>query len=184
MKKIIAVSTIVLVLLVGCQNNENRILDTSNLREREMNNLTNTQKEKMPIIYQALSVKEGLTALPFKMKLPKVLPFDALPFQPPTINDMSRDGKNLMVEFKTFSKGNSEKSIILMITAINSEEELDSSNSEEVKLNSGVTAYYTSNSLSFNSDGVSYNIAYTNGEIPKEQHKNEIMEIANQMIEQ
>ncbi|CAM3913365.1 hypothetical protein GCM10009865_54330 [Aeromicrobium ponti] len=158
MKQIITVSALILFFLVGCQNNDNGTLDTSKLTEIQMNDVSDAQKEKMPITYEATSVKEGLSALPFEIKLPEKLPFDAKPFQPPTINDMSRDGKKLMVEFKTTSKGNAEQPIILMITALNSEEDLESSNSEEVKLNNEETAYYTNKSLSFNRDGVSYTI--------------------------
>ncbi|KQL18421.1 hypothetical protein ACFFHH_12990 [Cytobacillus solani] len=184
MKRIITVSAFVSFLLVGCQFNESGTLDTSKLKEIEMNDVTDTQKERMPIIYQAPSVKEGLSAIPFKMTLPEILPFNAEPFQPPTINDMSHDGKQLMVEFKTSSKSNSGKSIILMITAINSEVESDHSSSEGVKLSSDVIAFYTNKSLSFHLDGVSYTVTYMNDEIPKEQHKNEIIDIAKQIIEQ
>lgn len=181
MRKILF-STLLLLLLVGCQNTDNGTLDTSKLTEVEMNDITDAQKEKMPITYQASSVEEGISALPFEIKLPDNLPFEAQSFQPPSIDDMSRDGKNLMVEFKTSSKGNAEKPVILMIKATNSEEELDSSNSEKVKLNHDLVAYYTNMSLSFSKEGITYIITYINDEISKEQHKNEITDIANQMI--
>ncbi|MEK3822483.1 hypothetical protein MKY20_25740 [Cytobacillus sp. FSL W8-0315] len=181
MKKIL-ISTLFLFLLVGCQNTDNGTLDTSKLTEVEMNDVTDAQKKKIPITYQAPSVEEGISALPFEIKLPDNLPFEAQSFQPPTIDDMSRDGKNLLVEFKTSSKGNTENPVILMIKATNSEEELNSSNSEEVKLNHDVAAYYTNKSLSFSKDGIAYTITYINDEISKEQHKDEIKDIANQMI--
>ncbi|WP_102272112.1 hypothetical protein [Cytobacillus massiliigabonensis] len=149
-----------------------------------MNDVTETQKERMPITYQAPSVKEGLSALPFKMALPDILPFNAQPFQPPTIQDMSRDGKQLMAEFKTASKSNAGKSIILMITAINRDADSDRSNSEEVKLSRDVIAFYTNKTLSFHLDGISYTVTYMNDDIPKEQHKNEIIDMAKQMIDQ
>ncbi|WP_335454993.1 hypothetical protein [Cytobacillus firmus] len=60
----------------------------------------------------------------------------------------------MIVEFKTSTKGNTENPVILMIKATNSEEELDSSNSEEVKLNYEVVAYYTNKSLSFIKKGI------------------------------
>lgn len=122
MKKIL-ISILFLFSLVGCQNNDNGTLDTSKLTEVKMSDVTDEQKEKMPITYQAPSVKEGLAALPFEMKLPGDLPFDAQSFKPPIIDDMSRDGRNLMVEFKTSSKENAVKPIILMITAANSEKD-------------------------------------------------------------
>ncbi|MED3575545.1 hypothetical protein [Cytobacillus praedii] len=182
MKKIITLATIFLFFLVGCQK-ESRTLDTSKLTLIEMDDLTEAQKEKLPIIYQAPSVNEGLSALPFEMTLPETLPFDAQPFQSPTINDMSHDGKQLMVEFKIFSKSSSGKRISLMITAINSDVESDPSSSEEVKLSSDVIAFYTNKSLSFHLDGVFYTVTYMNDDIPKEQHKSEIIDVANQMIE-
>ncbi|WP_313802845.1 hypothetical protein [Cytobacillus sp.] len=184
MKNIITIAAIVLFLLVGCQNIQNGTLDTSKLTLIEMNDVTDAQKEKMPVTYQAPSVKEGLSALPFEMKLPAHLPFNAQAFQPPTITDMSHDGKLLMVDFKTSSKSNSGEANILMITAINSKVESDLTSSKVVKLSSGVMAYSTNKSLSFYLDGISYSITYINDDIPQEQHKNEIIDIANQMIEQ
>lgn len=184
MKKIITIAALVLFFLVGCQKNQSGSLDTSKLKEIEMNDVTDAQMEKMPVTYQAPSVKEGLSALPFEMKLPEHLPFNTQAFQPPTITDMSHDGKQLMVDFRTASKSNSGDANILMITAINSEVESNRSSSEEVKLSSGVAAFYTNKSLSFFLDGVSYTITYMNDEITREQHKNEIISIANQINEQ
>jgi hypothetical protein len=69
-----------------------------------MQDVSIEQQKNMPIAYEASTLKDGLEALPFEMKLPKKLPFDAKSFQPPFINDMAHDGKKLMVEFKTSSK--------------------------------------------------------------------------------
>ncbi|WP_174727324.1 hypothetical protein [Mesobacillus harenae] len=183
MNKILTVIfAFILSLLVGCQNAGSGSLDTTRLTKVEMPDVTDEQREKIPITYEAPSVEDGLSALPFEMKLPEKLPFEAKPFLPPTINDMSHNGENLMVEFKTSSKDNSVKPIILMITAINSEAEMDYSNSEELKLKHKVTAYYTNKSLFFYEKGITYTITYINEGLSKEQHKKDLINLANQMI--
>jgi hypothetical protein len=147
-----------------------------------MGDVTEEQAKILPITYEAPSVKVGLDALPFEMNLPEELPFDAKPFQPPVINDMSHDGKKLMVEFKTSSKTDYEQQIILMITVFNSDDSLDTSNLEQIKLKNNIDAYYANKSISFKQDGISYTIGYINENIPREQHKKEIIEIANQIV--
>lgn len=181
MKKILSVSSFILLLLVGCQDTKNRTLDTSNLKKVEMDDVAAEPKKKILITYEAPSVKAGLEALPFNMKLPEKLPFEATPFQPPTINDMSRDGKKLMVEFKAFSK-NKDDQTTLMITTFSEEVEIDITNFEQVRLKDGVVAGYSNNVLQFNKGGVSYVITYMNKNISDEQHKQEITDIANQMF--
>jgi hypothetical protein len=181
-KKIISVSALILLLLAGCQDAKSGTLDTSKLKKVQMNDVTEEQKKNLPITYEASTVKDGLDALPFEIKLPKKLPFDLKPFQPPTIMDMTNDGKKLMVEFKTFSKAKSGKPIGVMISVQNGEDGFDTTKSEEVKLNNDIVAYYSNKSLSYNQDGVFYAIIYMNDEISKEQHKKEIIDIVNQML--
>jgi hypothetical protein len=181
-KKLLSVSALILLLLVGCQDTKDWKLDTSKLTKVEMKDVTEVQAKKIPITYEAPSVKVGLDALPFEMSLPEELPFDAKPFQPPVFNDMTHDGKKLMVEFRTSSKMNDEQQIILMISVVNGDDGFDTANSEQVKLNNDVDAYYLNKSISFKQDEISYMIGYMNENISKEQHKKEIIEIANQMV--
>jgi hypothetical protein len=181
-KKLLSVSALILLLLVGCQETKNGTLDTSKLKEIEMNDVTEEQKKKIPITYEAATLKDGLDALPFEIKLPEKLPNNLKPFQPPVINDMTHEGKNLMVEFKTFKKTNTGKPLGVMVSVDNGENAYDTTNSEEVKLNKDISAYYLNKTLSFNQDGISYVILYMNDEISKEQHKEELIDIANQMI--
>jgi hypothetical protein len=178
----LSISIITLLLLVGCQDAKNVTLDTSKLKKVEMDDVTDEQRKVLPITYEAPSVKAGLDALPFEMVLPEKLPFDVKPFQPPIINDMSHDGKNLMVEFKTSSTTNDEQPIIVMVFVSNSGNGFDRSNSEQVKLKNNLVAYYLNKSLSFNRDGVLFTITYMNDNISKKQHKNELTNMANQMI--
>jgi hypothetical protein len=181
-KEILSVSILILLLLVGCQEAKNGTLDTTKLKEIEMNDITEVQKKNLPITYEASTVKDGLDALPFEMKLPEKLPFDLKPFQPPVITDMTHEGEKLMVEFKTFTKSNSGKPLGVIISVSNSEDRIDTTNSEEVKLNNDITSYYANKSLSFIQDGISYSILYMNDVITKEQHKKEMIEIAKQMV--
>lgn len=170
------------MLLVGCQTAKNDTLDTSKLNEVKMGDMTDEQKKVLPITYEAPSLRVGLDALPFELNLPEQLPFDAKPFQAPVINDMSHNGKKLMVEFKTSSKTSYEQQITLIISVMNDEIGFDPSNSETVKLNNDIDAYYSNPSISFKQDKISYTIAYMNENISKEQHKKEIIDIANQML--
>jgi hypothetical protein len=181
-KKLLTLSALILLFLSGCQVANNGTLDTSKLKKVEMKDVTEEQAKLIPITYEAPSVKVGLDALPFDMNLPEKLPFDAKPFQPPVINDMSHDGKKLMVEFKTSSKTNYEQQIILMISVFTADDGLDTTNSEQVKLKNDVVAYYLNKSISFKQDEISYTIGYINENISKEQHKQEIIEIANQIL--
>jgi hypothetical protein len=180
-KKLLSVSALILLLLVGCQESKNGTLDTSKLIEIEMNNVTEEQKKNIPITYEAATLKDGLDALPFEINLPEKLPNNLNPFQPPVITDMTHEGKNLMVEFKTFKK-TTGKPLGVMISVDNGENANDTTNSEEVKLNKDISAYYLNKTLSFNQDGIFYVILYMNDEISKEKHKEELIDIATQMI--
>lgn len=146
-----------------------------------MKDLTGDQKENVPITYEASSVKDGLEALPFEMTLPEKLPFEAEPFQPPVINDMNQDGKILTAEFRTFSKDKNEN-IIFMVRANYPVSDNQVPNAKEVKLKNNVVGKYVGNSISFQLDDVSYDVVYVNKSIPTEQHKEEIIQLANQMI--
>jgi hypothetical protein len=179
--KALSVLSLVVLLLAGCQVGNTK-LDTTKLKKVEMKDVTEDQKKYMPFTYEAPSVKVGLAALPFEMKLPKKLPFDAAPFQPPIINDMNRDGKILDVDFRAFSK-NKEENIILMVQASYPVRDSQIPTAEKIKLKNDVVGEYLANSVSFMLDDVSYNVAYVNKNIPVEQHKEEIIQIANQMIE-
>lgn len=181
MKKFMLFLILLLLVLAGCQNIKNGKLDTSKLKKVEMEDVTEEQKERMPATYEAPSVEVGIEALPFEMKLPREIPFDAHPFQPPIIDDMKHDGKLLMVNFKTFSK-NKEEQIILMIMADYPVVDYDMPNSEDITLDNGLIGKYQKNSLMFNIDNVSYTVTYVNPNIPLEQHQKEIVEMANQML--
>jgi hypothetical protein len=179
--KALSVLALVFFLLVGCQVGNNE-LDTTKLKKVEMKDVTEEQKKNMPFTYEAPSVKVGLAALPFEMKLPKKLPFEANPFQPPIINDMNRDGKILNVDFRAFSK-NKKENIILMVKASYPVRDSQIPNAEKVKLKNDVVGEYLANGVSFLLDDVSYDVVYVNKNIPVDQHKEEVMQIANQMID-
>ncbi|MGD6968769.1 hypothetical protein ACQCVP_20325 [Rossellomorea vietnamensis] len=85
-------------------------LDTSLLKEEEIRGLENMTEEErtyflswQPKAYQADTVKNALKALPFHLKLPKKLPFEA-EFVVNQINDWhfdsNTDGKDISVDFR------------------------------------------------------------------------------------
>ncbi|MFD2444849.1 hypothetical protein ACFSO7_12835 [Bacillus sp. CGMCC 1.16607] len=182
MKKILSISTLILLLLVGCQNTKNGILDTSKLSKVEMQDVSEEEENHNPVTYKAPSVKVGLEALPFEMTLPENFPFDAKPFQAPFIYDNSHDGKKVSIKFITNSK-DEEGKILLDITAFNEEFLEMSQEAEKINLNKEITGYYYENMLNFHSKGISYIVFYKNDTISKEQHKKEIVEMANQILE-
>jgi hypothetical protein len=176
LSKLLSVLAITLLLLVGCQENT---LDTSKLKKVEMQDVSKEQQKMMPITYEAKRLRDGLDALPFEVKLPEKLPFDAKPFQPPVINDMLHDGKILMVEFKTSST--TDYQVFLLISVWN--DRFETTNYELVKLKDNIEGNFINTSLNFEKSGVTYTITYMNNKISNEQRKNEIIDIANQIIE-
>jgi hypothetical protein len=135
----------------------------------------------LPITYEAPSVEVGLDALPFEINLPKKLPFDAQPFQPPVIMDMTHECKKLMVEIRTFSV-KKEENIILMVKASYPVDDSQVPNGEEVEFKNGVVGQYLGNTVSFRLEEVVYDVVYVNKNIPIEQHKEEVIQLANEMI--
>ncbi|CAG9607023.1 hypothetical protein [Pseudoneobacillus rhizosphaerae] len=178
MSKIFSITVIILLLLLGCQNPKTVKLDTSKLEKLE----EGSEDQGIPISYKAPSLKDGLNALPFKMKLPKNLPFNAKPFQPPMIYDYSYNGKIVSAEFITNSKNNEDK-ILLKISGFNHEFLEISQEAEKINLINEVTGYYYEKMLNFQSKGYSYTIVYVNDAISEQQHKKEIVNMANQILE-
>ena len=180
MKKLSFIPIILVLLLFGCQQKQNGALDTGKLEKVEQTgDATEEQLKSIPILYNVPSLKEGLDALPFEVKPPKDLPFDAMPLKM-TIEDFKHDGKELRVDFMSISK-NKDDDIIFMISVHNFKVEYAESLGEEVQLTEGVVGYYNG-TLSFEKDGIYYNIGYTNPNISQEQIKKDTMDIALQML--
>lgn len=182
MKKLITYSVLIFLLLLGCQKPEDGILDTSKLTKVEMHDVSEEQENHIPITYKAPSVKVGLKALPFEMILPEHLPFDAEPFQPSVITDQNHDGKMVSAEFITNSK-NKDNPILLKISAFNHEFLDVNQEAEKINLTNEITGYYYEKMLNFHTKGISYIIFYMNDTISKDQHKKEIVDLANQILE-
>ena len=181
MKKVWLVQMLLIVLLFGCQHVQNDLLDTSQLEKVEpTGNLTEEQLKTIPVTYNATSLEEGLDALPFKVKIPKDLPFDAVPLKISSIEDFHQDGKNIRASFITTARDHSEE-IILLIGVENFQAE-QSGSMEEVQLAKDVVAKFTGNTLFFEKDGINYTVSYINKIISSEQHKNDMIKIANQML--
>ncbi len=181
MKKILLVHMLLFVLLFGCKNVHNDLLDTSNLEKVEpTGNLTEEQLKTIPVTYNATSLEEGLDALPFKVKIPKDFPFDAVPLKISSIEDFHQDGKNVRVSFMTTAIDRTEK-ILLLIGVENFKVE-NIGSMEDVQLAKDVVAKFIGNTLFFEKDGIYYTVSYNNKNISSEQHKKDIIKIANQML--
>lgn len=180
MKKLSFILIILVLLLFGCQQKQNGTLDTSKLeKDEQTGNVTEEQLKRIPIPYIAPSLKVGLAALPFELKLPKNLPFNSMPLKM-TIEDFKHDGKELRVDLMSVSK-NKDDNIIFMISVHNFKVEYAEPLGEELQLTEGVVGYYNG-TLSFEKDGIYYNIGYTNPNISEEQIKKDTMDIALQML--
>jgi hypothetical protein len=181
MKKLWLVPMLVLFILFGCKDGNNGTLDTSKLEKVEpKGNATEEQLKNIPISYEATSLDEGLDALPFKLKMPKDIPFDAKPLIISTIEDFKHDRKNLRVSFTTTSKEKSEV-ILLMITVHNFKVEYSGSG-KDVQLSKDVVGNYNGNLLIFEKDGIYYDVSYNNKNISPVKHKKDIIKIAKQML--
>lgn len=183
MKKIISLIalSLLLVLSTGC-NSVPSSLNTKDLTKQN----NNAGDKSLPIDYTASSTKVALKAIPFKLTLPKKLPFDTKNgFQNPYIEDMKHDGKKVKVSFTAFSKKiKNGKGDILGITANNANIKYSSDGTEPVNLKNNIKGQIAGNSLSFEKDGIIYNIslAYNATKVSDEKHKNDLIDLANQMI--
>lgn len=85
------------------------------------------------------------------------------------------------MEFRTFSE-NKDENIVLMVNASYPVFDSQMPNAEEVKLKNNVVGKYLGNTVSFQLDYTNYDVVYINKNIPVEHHKEEIIKMANQMI--
>ncbi|MBP2242307.1 hypothetical protein J2Z40_002881 [Cytobacillus eiseniae] len=175
-------SLLILLLLVGCQENKSGKLDTSKLNI--IDTAYNEQGEVSFAVYEATSIKNSLKALPFKMKLPLRLPFESTEFQPARIIDMNNDGKTLVTTFDIHSK-NQEELIILKIEAYFPSDitrEPENAHYHEVELKNGIVGRKYATSIFFQVNDANFNIFYLNTQISSEQSDKELIEMANQMF--
>lgn len=163
MKKIISLFVIsaLLILSTACHSVPSS-LNTKILTKQGGNS---DGFKNMPIDYTAPSTKIALKALPFKLTLPKKLPFESLHgFQNPDITDMNQDGKhtgkNVSASFTAFSKKAKDgKMDILMISANNANIKTSSNGSQQVNLKDNIKGQLTGNDLEFERDGIRYGIS-------------------------
>lgn len=183
MKKFHYITVLLLLILVGCKNGNKEMLDTSKLEKVNLEEykLTEEEEKTLPIIYTAPSLKVGLDALPFKMKLPYTLPFEALPYQSMQIRDLKHDGKKIEVYVVTYGK-DKKSNITFWIESNHPAIDNSRLNYNELKLNHDVIGQYNNNALYFQFNDISYSIIYRNPNISEERHQKEIVNIANQII--
>jgi hypothetical protein len=181
MKKLSFIPIILVLMLFGCQQKQNGALDTSKLEKVEpTGNVTEEQLKSIPILYNVPSLKVGLDALPFEVYPPKDFPFKAMPLKM-TIEDFKHDGKELRVNFESFSK-NKEDKIIFLITVHNFKVEYPEGPGEKVELADGTVGDYMKGTLVFEKDGIYYSVGYYNPNISEEQIKEDTIDIALQML--
>ncbi|MCK6259571.1 hypothetical protein LCY76_23665 [Fictibacillus sp. KIGAM418] len=181
MKKIWLVPVLLIFILVGCNDAKNGKLDTSKIEKVvPEGNVTKEQLKNTPVSYTVSSLDVGLDSLPFDLKIPKDIPFDANPLQISTIEDFKHDGKNLRVNFTTTAKNKTDV-ILLMITVHNFKVEYSGAG-KDIELSDGVVGNYNGNTVIFEKDGIYYDISYNNKNISSQQHKKDIIKIANQML--
>lgn len=183
MKKIISLFTLsVLLILSTACNSVPSTLNTKYLTKQD----NNGRDKNMPIDYTAPSTKAALKAIPFKLTLPKKLPFESQHgFQNPDITDYDQTGKKISVSFTAFSKKVKDgKMDILTISANNANIKTNSNGSQQVNLKNNIQGQLTGNDLEFEKDGIRYGIdlAYNVTKANKDQLKKDLIDLANQMI--
>ncbi|WP_088043258.1 hypothetical protein [Bacillus sp. EAC] len=125
MKKILFFSLTLILILFGCEKRMNQSLDTSKLKKFEQPNLTKEQRKMIPITYKASSLEEGLNALPFKLKIPKNLPFKVVPSESLQIDDYNHNGRKLGVRY-SLSQIDNSKQFVINVSIYNYKHELES----------------------------------------------------------
>ena len=182
MKRLL-LALLILLLLVGCQDNKSGKLDTSKLNI--IDTAYNEHGEVSFAVYEAASIRDGLKSLPFKMTLPRKLPFEAEEFQTVKITDLKNDGETLVVEFRTNSK-NKDQLIILNIKAYfpsTLTPEPEKAHYQEVELKNGIIGrLYGGGSIFFQVNDANIGVSYFNTQISYEQSQKELIEIVNQML--
>lgn len=177
MKKTLLLAALLLIILSGCNK-----LDTSNLKVKEPEDeATDHQIKNRPITYVADTLEDGLNALPFDVVLPENLPFEAAPFEAPMIMDLNHDGRMLMAQFKAYDKGNKE--IMLLIQTDFPVVESSVPESEKIELSNEMKGFYSKNSIAFQLKDVAYSLIYMNETITPAEHKEELIQLANQIID-
>lgn len=176
------------------------VLDTSLLKESEINGLENMSAEerehllnRSPKSYYADSTEDALKAIPFKLKLPKELPIEG-EFVVTDINDWhfdsNSDGKDISIDLIANGFKNRMNTNTIMISASDFDKVIsgeDSNSVQEVQLNQGIKGRVnitdTGGSLRFeNRFGVEIDIVF-NHEANEYDTKKELINLANQMIE-
>ncbi|ODG93923.1 hypothetical protein BED47_01765 [Gottfriedia luciferensis] len=205
MKKSLFIGLTSLLIPFGCENEKNPSLDTSKLKKFEQPELTKEQRKILPVTYKSSSIEEGLSALPFKLKIPNNLPLEVDPIKTLSINDIDHKGKKLDVQYSLSHIDKSTLFIVLVIVH-NYKPELEVEENEAneiVKLKGGVLGTYTGNStlgisykldnnkedfdteentLVFNKKGIYYELNYVSNIENTEKNKQYVINIANQML--
>jgi hypothetical protein len=177
---------LILFILIGCQNEDisntpDQTLDTSKLTKEDSE--SESGYDFSFDIYKAPSLEVALDAIPFDVKLPEDLPFEAEPFKVMNIYDFEKDGKKVEIDFLTVSKniGESSTNSFLFINASNYDMTgAVTDNIEEVEIGSDVEGEYNDSSLTFSAEGVFYKIMLDTTE--NVNIKEELVQIAKQMI--
>ncbi|MEH7346797.1 hypothetical protein V7122_23395, partial [Bacillus sp. JJ1532] len=178
---LIFISVLLLLLLFGCKGYKEIIFDPSKLKV--INTAWDEQGNETYIKYEAPSVKDGIEALPFIIKLPKTIPFETDGFKPAIIEDLENDGKKLLVTFRAYSKEeNPDHPIILKIIVYNFNiSPPQPKYYDEVKLKNGVVGKYSPSNLYFQIDDIEYHI-HIFGLPNDDNYPNVLFNIANQMM--
>lgn len=171
------------MFLVGCDDVGK--LNTSKLIVIE--EINNEHGEVSLIEYEAPSVKDGLKALPFKMKLPKELPNQEMEFLPPTIHEYVEEG--VIVQFDT-DRIELEENIYMFISIkasyFGGGAWYPNAHYREVELKDGVVGrLYNFDQVLFEVDDVAYSVYYHRPLLPTEDHTKLpeiVIDLANQIF--
>ncbi|KAA0542154.1 hypothetical protein FZW96_21435 [Bacillus sp. BGMRC 2118] len=181
-----------MLIISGCQARNSGLLDTSKLKKEEVEgNLTEEQLSSIPAVYKTPSLEVALAAVPFKVDLPKELPFETSGFNLIEIQDWNdrEDKKDISIELQALGETSPplDKNVIVLIHDF---EVSYVPSGIKVTLQNGTEARYdmdhkSSGGINFVDDGLYISIRYTNTEeeFEKEKMLETLVSLANQMLQ-
>ncbi|MCF6136697.1 hypothetical protein [Pseudalkalibacillus berkeleyi] len=185
---VVIMSIVGLVMFLVPENKLPNTLDVTSLKEVKAED-----NETLLTRYEATSTKAAIEALPFDLALPKTLPFEAEPFKVKNIEDLNaKDGQEIHIELMTVPVQQKEKGWVILIADDQKQLKNDYGITEDIQISEAVEGEFKSNTSMKSSmiywtlNSVHYAVHYKNEESPfsVSQHKDTLIDLANQVIEQ
>lgn len=184
---VVIMSIVGLVMFLVPENKLPNTLDVTSLKEVKAEEAHSLQTK-----YEASSTEGALEALPYKLALPKTLPFEAEPFKVKNIEDLhAKDGQEIHIKLKTVPVQQKEKGWVILSADDQKQLKNDYGITEDIQISETVEGKFKSNTsmkssiIYWNVNRVNYAVHYKNEAAPfsVSRHKKILIDLANQVIE-